>query len=648
MSKFLNTKDFFLCTGGLMPSQMQTHQQVAGKKDGETKFLTKIDTKTTFIADFSCRKMMILMAIIAVVICALTIATGGAALIAAAAIGGAVGAAAGALICGCQGAAARMWINYKEDTKIGPLEVPAVTDKAYMTCAIFGEQIRLAPNIKNWWQAALVGVSNFTGEMFKCVMVGAAAAGLVVLASEGVMAFLGNALLNWGASFGLGGLLLRSGMGLNQMVQDEYVNGQGASADSFAEGFWGMETGTAHSAYNVATGQGKPEDYAGLLAWGAPVGGKAEEPSPINVDEMGDNAWEGKPQRGKTGYLESPRMSRAEVQAFKEAMKQKGIEVEIDKDGHLPDSARAGFDPQKGKIYLRKGATDYEAFHESKHAEQWLALGKDKYLQQSTMQREQYVYDQIAKNKSRFSPAELEHAKNYMNRVRHDHGVEPMDAMESLPRGEAGEGGSSGKGGDGDLYEDPGSAGTLDGDIAGELDAMSDDPAGDPGGSESVYHMKSDKFAQGVLDGVDPKYFNDANRFGKGFYIADKAETAIAEVTYHGGDPNTSKIIRFNLDKSKLNELDLTDPDTAKKWGYDKAQEYEKNAESEMLKDPDAPIDKYAASKDLAKRAQDAGYNSIKFPSKRAPGAANRVIFGDSKEAMGEILQPEMIMPASE
>jgi hypothetical protein len=468
MSKFLNTKDFFLCTGGIMPAQMQTHQQVVSKKDGETKFLTKIDTHTTSIADFSCKKMMILMAIIAVVICALTIATGGAALIAAAAIGGAVGAAAGALICGCQGAAARMWFDYKENVKLGPLQVPAVTDKAHMKCSIFNEEIRLAPHIKNWWQAALVGISNFAGEMFKCVMVGAAAAGVAVLASEGILAFLGNAVMNWGASFGLGGLLLRGGMGLNQMVQDEYVNGQGASADSFASGFWSMETGTAHSAYNVATGQGKPEDYAGLLAWGAPIGGRREE-APLEVDGM-SNAWEGKPQSGKTGFLESPRMSRAEMQAFKNDMQQKGIDVIIDKKGVLPEGKQAGFDYQKGKIYLRKGATDYEAFHESKHAEQWLELGKENYLKQNEWQREQYVYDQIIKNKDRFSEKELDHANKYINKKRGEFGIDPigMDYMAE-----------QGKVRDGDLYEDAakGAKNTSYSDFVDSVPEFANDPA---------------------------------------------------------------------------------------------------------------------------------------------------------------------------
>jgi hypothetical protein len=194
MSKLLNDKDFFMCTGGLAPAQMQTIQRVAKKKDG-TLYLMKTDTATSSIIDFSCKKMMILMAIIAVVICALVVATGGMALIAAAAIGGAVGAVAGALICEQQGAAARTWIGPKSNFKI--LGTDTLTDSAFMTCALFGEQIRIAPHIKNWWQAAAVGLVNFTGEMFKCVMVGAAAAGIAVLATEGVGAFIANVGANY-------------------------------------------------------------------------------------------------------------------------------------------------------------------------------------------------------------------------------------------------------------------------------------------------------------------------------------------------------------------------------------------------------------------------------------------------------------------
>ncbi len=445
MSKLLNDKDFFICTGGLAPAQMQTVQRVAKKKDG-TLFLMKTDTATSSIIDFSCKKMMILMAIIAVIVCALVVATGGMALIAAAAIGGAIGAVAGALICGQQGAAARIWLGPKSDFKI--LGTPTLTDGAYMKCMIFQEEIRIAPHIKNWWQAAAVGLVNFTSEMFQCVMVGAAAAGLFVLATEGIGAFLANAganyLMSWTTGWGLG---LRGVMGVMDGVNQKYINGA-STEDAINSGagaaFSGMERGTANSAYNIATGQGTLEDYTGLLAWGAPIpkgNGEAKGPGP-ETDHMGSNPWEGKLQRGKTGYLESPRMSRSEVQAYKQSMSEQGIKVEVDKGGKLPKESRAGFDNESGTIYLRKGATQYEAFHEKQHAQQWKEMGKEAYQKQSRVQKEQHVYDQIMKNKDQFSQAELDHATNYMNDVRAGAGMEPMGSKKDFM--------------DGDLFEDGG------------------------------------------------------------------------------------------------------------------------------------------------------------------------------------------------
>lgn len=448
MSKFLNDKDFFMCTGGIMPAQMQTIQRVSGKKDDQTRFLIKSDTATSSIVDFSCKKMMLLMAIIAVVICALVVGTGGMALIAAAAIGGAIGAIDGALICGQSAAAARFWLGYKSDTKI--LGVETLTDKANMKCLIFGDEIRIAPHIKNWWQAAAVGLTNFTGEMFKCVMVGAAAAGVAVLLTEGVSAFAANAAANYAMSWTTGwGLGLRGLMGVMDGVNEKYVAGK-STEDAMLGGagsaLFGMEKGTATSAYHVVTGQGTFEDYTGLLAWGAPVPkGNNERAEPgAETDNMGSNPWEGKPQSGKTGFKESPRMNRSELQEYKKGMNEQGVDVVVDKNGILPDNTRAAFDPETGTVYLRKGATHYEAFHEAQHANQWKQLGKEAYLKQSRLQREQYVYDQVMKNKDQFSQAELDHARDYMNDVRRLNGMEPMplDAME---------------GSDGDLFEDPAS-----------------------------------------------------------------------------------------------------------------------------------------------------------------------------------------------
>jgi hypothetical protein len=451
MSKFLNDKDYFMCTGGIMPAQILSHQVVAGKKDG-TKYLTSKDVLTKTTGDFICKKLMLLMAIVAALV-ALTAGAGLAVIIAAAAAAGAAGAGLGALICGHMAAAARIWMLDKPDVKIGPLQIPAVTDKSFMLCSALGtEKITYAPFIKNWWQALMVGVNNFAVEMFKCVMAGAAVAGGAVLLTEGVGAFFANAasnyLMTWTTGWGLG---LRGFMGASDYINQKYVGGasdQEAMDSALGNAAFGMEKGTANSAYNVATGQGKLEDYAGLLAWGAPVGKSKNEEgfNPDAVDNMDGNPWQGKPQRGKTGFLESSRMKRSEMQAYKESLKQQGIDVVTDKNGALGDQQRAGFDYNTGKVYLRKGATKYEAFHEAQHAKQWKELGVDAYKQQSRVQREQYVYDQIMKNKDQFSPAELDHAKRYIDRLRNENGLGPVDAME------AGEGK---KGGDGDLFEDP-------------------------------------------------------------------------------------------------------------------------------------------------------------------------------------------------
>lgn len=447
MSKFLNEGDFFMCTGGMMPAKMKSGQVTTGKKSA-VKYIRITDVQTTSFGDFVCKKLMLLMAVAAVLFALLCAVTGGAALIAAAAIGGAVGAAAGALICGTKAAAARKWLIPKQQVYInGQL---ALTDGSYMTCTAVGtEQIRLAPHIKNWWQAMAVGVTNFAGEMFKCVMVGAAAAGGIALLTEGVGAFLSNAAANYLLTWTSGwGLALRGTIGVMGAVQSKYVGGD-STGDAILHGVqgstYGMEQGTAQSMGNIATGQGKPEDYAALLAWGAPIAPEANK-GPIDADAMG-NPWEGKPQSGKTGFLESERMSRSELQEYKQGLNDQGVDFQIDKKGVLPDNARAGFDPNNGKVYLRKGATNYEAFHEAQHAKQWGELGKDAYLKQSRAEREQYVYDQIMKNKGQFSDAELKHARDYINDVRSKEGMPPvLDAVE---------GGTPKKGEDGDLFEDP-------------------------------------------------------------------------------------------------------------------------------------------------------------------------------------------------
>lgn len=159
--------------------------------------------------------------------------------------------------------------------------------------------------------------------------------------------------------------------------------------------------------------------------------------------------------------------------------------------------------------------------------------------------------------------------------------------------------------------------------------------------TQDVYHTKSDAFVQNVIDEIDPKYFNEESRFGQGFYIAEEGEVAIAEVAHHGIDPNKAKVIRFELDHSKLNTLDLTDPSIAKAWKLDDAFKLEKQAE--ITGQANA---KYEPFQGIAEKAKVEGYNSIKFPSQRANGN-NFVIFGDSKSFFKEVLSPQMVSPAT-
>lgn len=113
-------------------------------------------------------------------------------------------------------------------------------------------------------------------------------------------------------------------------------------------------------------------------------------------------------------------MSTKELRAFKNSMGNKGIKVIIDKKGTLfpKPNVAAMFDPQTGRIILRSEPRILDSFHESYHAEQWLDLGKPDYLTQSMLQREEFVYSTIMKNKNFFTKEEIYEAQRYIERCR--------------------------------------------------------------------------------------------------------------------------------------------------------------------------------------------------------------------------------------
>lgn len=125
--------------------------------------------------------------------------------------------------------------------------------------------------------------------------------------------------------------------------------------------------------------------------------------------------------------------------------------------------------------------------------------------------------------------------------------------------------------------------------------------------------------AQSVLDGIDPKYFNDGSRFGGGFYVGEDADTIVLELAEHGTTAKYS--ISYDLDLAGQRVLDLTNPQTASEWEY---------------------IDKLtstSACQKIGEAAKVKGYDVIMFNSYRGEGI-NYVIFDNF-----DILSPRIITP---
>jgi hypothetical protein len=89
---------------------------------------------------------------------------------------------------------------------------------------------------------------------------------------------------------------------------------------------------------------------------------------------------------------------------------------------------------------------------------------------------------------------------------------------------------------------------------------------------------------------------------------------------YHHSSVGTHTI-RFTFNPKNARILDLTDPTVAKAWGY-----------------KGGPIT--SATKALGPRAQEAGFNAIRFSSQQGEGA-NIAILSD----FDVLLTPEMVVP---
>ncbi|MCR8844066.1 hypothetical protein NQ117_10250 [Paenibacillus sp. SC116] len=65
-----------------------------------------------------------------------------------------------------------------------------------------------------------------------------------------------------------------------------------------------------------------------------------------------------------------------------------------------------------------------------------MKLGKEKYLKQSRLEREEYVFNEIMKNKDKFSKAEILFSMKYIYKVRHGdwpHPVQNEPIIQQLP-----------------------------------------------------------------------------------------------------------------------------------------------------------------------------------------------------------------------
>lgn len=84
----------------------------------------------------------------------------------------------------------------------------------------------------------------------------------------------------------------------------------------------------------------------------------------------------------------------------------------------LSGNKAAGFDYSTGTVYIKKKSGVIDLYHEGYHAEQYLSIGKENYINLGTLKREEYVYQRIIENSALFNEAELNDATNYISSLR--------------------------------------------------------------------------------------------------------------------------------------------------------------------------------------------------------------------------------------
>ncbi|WP_240517708.1 zincin-like metallopeptidase toxin domain-containing protein [Bacillus pseudomycoides] len=131
--------------------------------------------------------------------------------------------------------------------------------------------------------------------------------------------------------------------------------------------------------------------------------------------------WEDMPVGGQTRLTADGLriMNIRDLKKFKKDMNEIGIKIILDKkEKILPRNVAGGFDPYTEQMVLRTDASLLSALHESYHAKQFRELGQENYLKQSRSEREEYVYNEIMKNKEKFIAEEIYEAQRYIFFIR--------------------------------------------------------------------------------------------------------------------------------------------------------------------------------------------------------------------------------------
>ncbi len=332
-NKIITEKDFWMCTTGAMPAQLQGTRK-SNKKDSGEVYITVADTATSSWIDFGCTKNMLfaalVAAVVAVVVVALIVGTGGIAAIGlvgmmaigagAGLAGGIVAAIDGALKCGQKNATARQWDGSKSNLIF--TGIPAITGDRTMICKI-GGTVKFAPEIKSWSQAIALGGFNYLTKAAECMLAGAAVGGGGYLASglaTGSLALAmptaGSIASNVATSFtGIWGGS-RALFGANSLANEAAlgnVNSTGDALSTFGSGAV-PEIGMGQ---RIATGQAHPSDYLLFLYF---LNVKGRSNTPVREEPQTNNDKDGNtPKDSETTQPKEEGNANAKAQGADEA-----------------------------------------------------------------------------------------------------------------------------------------------------------------------------------------------------------------------------------------------------------------------------------------------------------------------------------------